>query len=99
MAGFKGYAISMLIDIIAGALSGAAFLNGVGRFYSEDNSSMNVGYFMMAINPDTVFGDGYAKMINEYVLAIRDSKTAEGQTVSLPGDDRINYRKNREALL
>lgn len=89
MAGFKGYAVSMLIDIIAGSLSGAAFLNNVGRFYSDDNKSMNVGYYTVAIDPQTVFGDGYGKMINGYVSELRNSKAGKTGRVALPGDDRL----------
>ena len=94
MAGFKGYAISMLIDIVAGALSGAAYLNHVGRFYDENGEKMNVGYYMTFINPYVVFGDEYDSMISQYVSELRDSKTLSGKEISLPGDDRIKHYKN-----
>lgn len=93
MAGFKGYAISMLIDILAGALSGAAFLNHVGRFYNIDNKSMNVGYYMVAIDPQTVFGDEYGEVMAQYVEELRSSQTIDGMTIALPGDDRLNFKK------
>lgn len=89
MAGFKGYAISMLIDIMSGVLSGAAYLNKVGRFYSEDNSSMNVGFYLTIIDPKVVCGDDYEKEIKEYVNLLKNSAAIEGQNISLPGDDRI----------
>lgn len=92
MAGFKGYAISMLIDIFAGILSGAAFLNHVGRFYSTDNTSMNVGYYMIAIDPQIVFGEDYGDVIVKYTEEIRNSKPAKGKTIALPGDDRLKCR-------
>lgn len=94
MGGFKGYAISMLIDILAGALSGAAFLNHVGRFYSEDNNSMNIGYYMVAIDPYIVFGDDYSVVIARYIDEIRNSRTIEGMEIVLPGDDRLKYKNN-----
>ncbi len=94
MAGFKGYALSMLIDVIAGALSGAATLDRVGRFYSDDGSCMNVGFYMTVIDPTVVLGDDYNKEIKEYVARLRNSRSAEGKKIVLPGDDRINYRKN-----
>lgn len=94
MGGFKGYAISMLIDILAGALSGAAFLNHVGRFYSKDNNSMNIGYYMVAIDPYIVFGDDYSVVIARYIDEIRNSRTIEGMEIVLPGDDRLKYKNN-----
>lgn len=96
MAGFKGYAISMLIDIFSGVLSGAAYLNKVGRFYSEDGGSMNVGFYMTVIDPAAVLGEDYDREIREYVEVVKNSKSAEGKQIVLPGEDRIKYRKNKE---
>ncbi len=93
MAGFKGYAISMLIDIISGVLSGAAFLNHVGRFYSEDNASMNVGYYMVAMDPKQVLGEEWDRMIVCYTDEIRNSEPISGRKIALPGDDRLQYKK------
>ncbi len=94
MAGFKGYALSMLIDVIAGALPGAATLDRVGRFYSDNAECMNVGFYMTVIDPTVVLGDDYNREIKEYVARLRNSRSAEGNAIVLPGDDRINYRKN-----
>jgi len=91
MAGFKGYAISMLIDVVSGVLSGSSFLNNVGRFYSED--SMNVGFFISVIDPKQVLGESYDEIIKEYVHTVRASEAVENGTVSIPGDDRNKYKK------
>ena len=96
MAGFKGYGISMIIDIIGGLLSGSAFLNKVGRFYSEDGKSMNVGFSCIAINPEMVLGEDYPMAINEYISTLRNSKTIEGMKVILPGDDRLSFLKSKK---
>ena len=93
MAGFKGYGIAMLIDIISGVLSGAAYLNRVGRFYTEDNSGMNVGFCCIAIEPHLVMGDDYSRVINEYVETLRNSECLPKQIISIPGDDRNIFRK------
>lgn len=93
MAGFKGYAISMLIDIISGVLSGAAYLNHVGRFYNYDGKSMNVGFYMMAIDPKVVFDGNYEETIASFVNDLRKSRVMKGSVISLPGDDRIKYRR------
>ena len=92
MSGFKGYAISMLIDIISGVLSGAAYLNKVGRFYSEDASSMNVGFYISVIDPKQVLGNDYDELIKEYVSAVRASAPQSGKRIALPGDDRNNHK-------
>lgn len=91
MAGFKGYGIAMLIDIISGLLSGSAFLNKVGRFYSEYNMSMNVGFTCIAMNPIMILGQEYPAVIRKYVSTLRNSKTIEGKRIILPGDDRLSF--------
>ena len=96
MAGYKGYALSAVIDILSGLLSGAAYLDGVGRFYSEDSASMNVGFFCVAIDPVAVLGDSYTEEIRLWRDRIRHSLPIDGKTVSLPGDDRLLTKKENE---
>ena len=91
MGGIKGYAISMAIDLLAG-LSGAYFLDNVGRFYSNNDSSMNVGFTLVVINPYFVFGNDYDVFIKRYVEMIRNSPS-NGNSIVLPGDDRILYHR------
>ena len=93
MAGFKGYSISMLIDIISGVMSGAAFLNKVGRFYDDDNNSMNVGFYITAFSPEIICGEDYGARIREFAEILKNSSPADGKSVCLPGDDRINIKK------
>ena len=90
MAGFKGYAISMLIDIVSGVLSGAAYLNNVGRFYSED--SMNVGFYISVIDPKQILGESYDSIIEDYICTIRNAETQENRIIAIPGDDRNKYK-------
>jgi len=95
MAGFKGYGIAILIDIISGVLSGAAYLNKVGRFYSENKLGMNVGFYLNIINPEIVIGDIYQEIIKDFVKRLRESKKAGKDRIILPGDDRLEnmYKK------
>lgn len=94
MAGFKGYGISMLIDILAGLMSGSAYLGHVGRFYSEDNSCMNVGFCITVIYPHIVFGDQFDEIISQYVKELRESKKIGDGNVVLPGDDRVAFKNS-----
>lgn len=93
MAGFKGYGIAMLIDILGGLVSGAAFLNKVGRFYSVNNDSMNVGFCCIAIDPKIIMGDDYDTAIVSYVSELRNSQHVDDKSIILPGDDRIAFMK------
>ena len=96
MAGFKGYGLAMMIDIIAGAVSGAAYLNTVNKFYSQKNVPMNVGHTFIAIDPLLVYGDGFLSLMDDYVERVRDSKAVEGKIVIIPGDRRKEKKKRAE---
>lgn len=89
MEGFKGYGLALMIDLIAGLLSGAAWQDNVRKFYNENGDPMNVGHFFMAIDPIKILGEQYWDLIHSYVDSIRNSASAnEGRQVSLPGDDK-----------
>lgn len=99
MAGFKGYGIAMLIDILSGVLSGAAYLNNVGRFYSPNGDCMKVGYYITVIDPVQVLGENYNEIIGDFVNTIRNSQAAEGQTIVMPGDDRLRAKQANSSAL
>ena len=97
MAGFKGYGISMMIDVLAGVVSGASYLGNVGRFYSPDNKCMDVGFTFVVINPEVVYGQAFYDEMDLYIESIRNGKKSEGMQIALPGDDRVrNYKCNCE---
>lgn len=98
MSGMKGYGMALMIDVLSGVLSGAAWLNKVGRFYSEDGTGMNVGYCFTVIDPKQVLGEEYETAIAEFVTTIRNSSAVDGGTVALPGDDRLQHWKDNAKL-
>lgn len=89
MAGPKGYGLSMMIDLIAGLLSGSAYLNKVGRFYNEENVCMNVGHFFMTINPVIIYGSGFYTAVDDYIDTIKLSKTLDNNTIRVPGENKF----------
>ncbi|MAT41152.1 MAG: malate dehydrogenase [Anaerolineaceae bacterium] len=50
MRGYKGYGLALLVDILSGVLSGAAFGENVGK--SGQNLASNVGHFFAAMRLD-----------------------------------------------
>ena len=94
MAEHKGYGLALSIDIIAGVLSGAGYLNNIERFYSKDNKCMNVGQVFIAIDPVRIQGDDFYDSMDSYVRTIHESKSQNDNPVRLPGDGKYNYKKN-----
>jgi len=99
MAEYKGYGLSLMIDILAGVLSGAAFLDGVGGFYREQENGMNVGCLFIALNPEEIYGGGFDNLIATYVEKIqRSSSVNEERRVILPGENKIKKREENLRL-
>lgn len=94
MAGFKGYGIAMMIDILSGFLSGAGYLNKVGKFYSQTNDGMNVGQLFVAIDPAQVYDGDFPTDMDNYIKTLRSSKAKENTVIALPGDDKVKARKH-----
>lgn len=93
MAGFKGYGIALIIDILSGLLSGAGYLNNVGKFYSDCGAPMNVGHMIVAINPDIVYDGDFAAELDSYITKLRNSKKMTGKEIVIPGDRRAKIIK------
>ncbi len=95
MAGYKGYGLAMMIDVLAGALSGAAYLDNVGRFYSPNFACMNVGFSFIAIDPKQVYGENFNSLIKSYVERVEFSRKLNNEEeILLPGFDRLKNREN-----
>lgn len=78
----KGYGIAMMIDMFAGLLSGAAYLDDVGFLKS---GKMNVGQMFIAIDPKKVYGDDFYAQVDAYIRKVKGS----GDNVRLPGENKL----------
>lgn len=94
MAEHKGYGLALTIDILAGVLSGASYLNNVGRFYSPDSKAMNVGQVFIAIDPVKVLNKEFYNKMDAYAEEIRNSVSLTEEKVRLPGDMKYINKKN-----
>ena len=52
LGGPKGSGLSLMMEVLAGVMSGAAFGGGVGSQYSDDDRPQNVGHMFVALRPD-----------------------------------------------
>lgn len=98
IGGPKGSGIAMLMDILAGVLSGAAFAGGVGDQYKNYDRPQNVGHFCLAMKPDLfVSVDDYRSRMDTLVNSVHTSATADGfDEILLPGE--IEARKEKLRL-
>lgn len=78
MAGHKGYGIAVMMDVLAGVLSGSAFGSGVsGPFQSERPG--HVGHFVLALDIEAFIpADEFMKRQDELIRALKASPLADG---------------------
>ncbi|GAX89822.1 Ldh family oxidoreductase [Effusibacillus lacus] len=96
--GPKGYAISLMIDIMSGVLTGAGFGPHINNIYGDFDKPQNVGHFFQLVDinrfmPADLFKQRIDQMIDEIKSALRAAGTDE---IFLPGE--IEFRVERQRL-
>jgi LDH2 family malate/lactate/ureidoglycolate dehydrogenase len=87
MAGHKGYAITFLMDVLSGALTGSAVGTGVHGPYEAGKRS-GCGHLFLALDPDA-FGDRawYEARVRQLVDEVKTVPLAQGfDEVFYPGE-------------
>lgn len=93
MAEHKGYGLALILDMLSGMISGAAFSTGVNKFYSKDNVCMNVGQTFVAIDPKIVMDEDFYNLTDEYIRKIHSTGSAKGERVAFPGEHKLEGLK------
>ena len=99
MGGPKGSGLSMLMDILGGVLSGAAYAGDVADQYKDYDRPQNVGHFFLALRPD-LFVDAadFRARMDVLVGRVHDSPRAAGfDEVLVPGEPEARQEARRLA--
>ncbi len=93
VGGAKGYALGLVVEILAGVVTGAGISHGVRSMYSDFENPGNSGHFFVAIDVNTLMPlDTFYERMEHLVDALRD---CEG--VLLPGETRWRAHAETEA--
>ncbi|HZR74201.1 Ldh family oxidoreductase [Bradyrhizobium sp.] len=102
IGGPKGSALAMLMDVMGGVISGAAFGGDVRNHFEDYEAPQNVGHFIMAMRPDLfVSRDEYLKRMDVLAQRVHANQTAEGfDEVIMPGERerRLEAKHRRTGL-
>jgi LDH2 family malate/lactate/ureidoglycolate dehydrogenase len=86
MAGHKGYAISFMMDVLSGVLTGSSFGADVVGPYVPDRRS-GCGHLVIAINIAAVTSpEVFADRMGRLIGSLKDSRNAPGQEIVVPGE-------------
>jgi LDH2 family malate/lactate/ureidoglycolate dehydrogenase len=88
--GAKGFGLAMMVEIVAGVMTGAGVGAGVASMYRDLEKPGNNGHFMLAINAGRWLAlEDFEERIEALALAVK----ASGPGVALPGEARFRQRK------
>jgi ureidoglycolate dehydrogenase (NAD+) len=98
MAGYKGYGIALLIEILAGVLTGAAYTTDLKTWIIHTDAQINQGHTFLAINPAIMMPiELFKARMDDLVQRIKATPTAPGASrIFLPGE--MEWDRRDDAL-
>jgi len=97
IGGPKGYGLALMIDVLAGMLSGSHYGPEIRTFHQLEGAT-GVGVFTLAIEIERFMPLGqFTALFRNYLALIKASRKAKGVTrIYLPGE--IEYEKEQQGL-
>ena len=97
IGGPKGYGLALMVDVLAGILSGSLFGPAIRTFHQLEGPT-GVGAFMLAIDIGRFMpADAFAELFTHYLASIKAARKAPGVArIYLPGE--IEYEKEQQNL-
>jgi L-2-hydroxycarboxylate dehydrogenase (NAD+) len=96
--GAKGAALAMLMDLLAGVLTGANYGGDVKSLYFDHTEPQNVGHLFFVIKPDLFISkEEFENRMDTFVSRVKSLPKAKGfDEILMPGEPE--ERKTRERL-
>lgn len=100
LGGAKGYALALMVEVLAGVLSGAGVAHEVGRMYDDWDRPQDVGHLVLALDPEAFLGrEAFLRRMENLWKAIKATPPAPGfAEVFLPGERELRLREERQVL-
>jgi LDH2 family malate/lactate/ureidoglycolate dehydrogenase len=97
IGGPKGYGLALMIDVLAGIISGSQYGPGIRTFHQLEGPT-GVGVFTLAVEIERFMPLGqFTALFRTYLASIKASRKAKGASrIYLPGE--IEYEKEQQSL-
>lgn len=98
MAGYKGAGLALMIDILSGVLSGAAYGSHIVDLYDQGREHQDVGHFMLAVNVEHFMPiDAFRVRMEEFVADVTSQpRMPEVERIYMPGE--IEYEAAQQSI-
>lgn len=93
--GYKGYALGMAIDVLAGVLIGASFGPHIKAMYADYEAKRELSGMMIAIDPSTFIpADAFMVQMDAMLDQLRAVAPVPGfEKVLVPGDPELEHQR------
>ena len=102
MAGHKGYALAMMVEVLSGVLSGAAVGSSIGSMYKNLDRKQDVGHFFCLFDIDAFMDIGeFKSRIDAAIDQIKAGRKRAGIVeILVPGErsTRNSQRNSKEGI-
>jgi ureidoglycolate dehydrogenase (NAD+) len=102
VGGYKGYGLALMVDLLAGVLSGAAFLTHVRSWVDNPDEPQNLGHFFLLIDTKPLGAAGWlaARMADFRGILHATPPADAAAPVLLPGEIELTSlaRQRREGI-
>lgn len=97
--GYKGYGLSLLIDVLTGVLSGGGFSTHVRTLYKEIETPAQIAHTCAALNVEAFMPlDDFRRRMDEIIQLMRSCPTAPGtDRIFVPGEIECETERRRRA--
>jgi LDH2 family malate/lactate/ureidoglycolate dehydrogenase len=98
MAGHKGYALALLVEVLSSVLSGSAVGPAIGSMYKQPEKPQDAGHFFFLLDIEGFMDVGLFKhRIDAMVRQIKSCRTKPGvEEIRVPGEH--SFRQRQENL-
>ncbi len=99
LGGPKGSGLALVMDVLAGVMTGSGFSREVGSLHRQLTRGMKVGLLMGALNVESLVPlSSFRQLVDSYVQQVKGSQPAPGfARVHLPGELELESRARRSA--
>jgi len=93
IGGHKGYGLALFVDLIAGLLSGAAYLDHVNSWSEQPEAPGNLGHFFILIDVQRLgSAEWLAGRMNDFAAILHGTPAADpARPVLVPGERELDF--------
>ncbi|HEX3097739.1 MAG TPA: Ldh family oxidoreductase, partial [Usitatibacter sp.] len=96
--GYKGYGLAVMVDLLAGVLSGASYLTHVNSWIDEPQLEQRIGHFFVVIDTARLGSPEWlAGRVADFAAIVHGTPAANpSQPVRLPGEREMSEMKRQQ---